>query len=100
MALPYLACMLAISQFHHLPPRLLPSIQAVEGGYPGAIHHNRDGSDDFGVMQINSRWVQPLAAYIVLFAAAPHDPRRGAGAPDCRSVLQYRGGRRDPAGGV
>ncbi len=65
MALPYLACMLAISQFHHLPPRLLPSIQAVEGGYPGAIHHNRDGSDDFGVMQINSRWVQPLAAYIV-----------------------------------
>jgi hypothetical protein len=65
MALPYLACMLAISQFHHLPPRLLPSIQAVEGGYPGAIHHNTDGSDDYGVMQINSRWVQPLADYIV-----------------------------------
>jgi hypothetical protein len=64
MALPYLACMLAAAQAYHLPPRLLPSIQAVEGGFPGAIHPNRDGTDDLGVMQINTRWLQPLASYI------------------------------------
>jgi hypothetical protein len=64
MALPYLACMLAAANFYHLPPRVLPSIQAVEGGYPGAEHLNTDGSTDLGVMQINTRWVRPLAAYV------------------------------------
>ncbi len=63
MALPYLACMLQAAQMNHLPPRLLPSIQAVEGGLPGAIHPNPNGTDDLGVMQINTTWVQPLAAY-------------------------------------
>jgi hypothetical protein len=64
MALPYLACMIAAAQLYAIPVRVLPSIQAVEGGFPGAIHPNRDGSDDYGVMQINSRWVQPLAEYV------------------------------------
>jgi hypothetical protein len=64
MALPYLACMLATASFYHLPPRILPSIQAVEGGYPGAEHVNTDGSTDLGVMQINTRWVTPLNAYV------------------------------------
>jgi hypothetical protein len=64
MPLPYLACMLAAAQYYHLPPRVLPSIHVVEGGFPGAIHPNRDGSDDLGVMQINTRWVTPLTAYI------------------------------------
>jgi len=63
MAIPYLACMLATAQFYHLPPRVLPSIQAVEGGFAGAIHPNKDGSDDLGVMQINTAWVQPIARY-------------------------------------
>jgi hypothetical protein len=64
MPLPYLACMLAAAQFYHLPPRVLPSIQVVEGGFPGAIHPNRDGSDDLGVMQINTRWIGPLTGYV------------------------------------
>jgi hypothetical protein len=63
MGLPYLACMMVAASYFHLPPRVLPSIQAVEGGYPGAVHLNKDGSDDLGVMQINTRWVQPVAAY-------------------------------------
>jgi soluble lytic murein transglycosylase-like protein len=64
MAVPYLACMLAAAQYYHLPPHVLPSIQAVEGGYTGASHLNTDQSVDLGVMQINTRWVQPLATAI------------------------------------
>lgn len=32
MAIPFLACMVATAAFYHLPPRVLPAIQAVEGG--------------------------------------------------------------------
>jgi soluble lytic murein transglycosylase-like protein len=61
MAIPFLACMAAAAAFYHLPPRVLPSIQAVEGGQVGSISRNRDGSDDYGVMQVNSLWVEPIA---------------------------------------
>jgi len=61
MAVPFLACMVAAATWYHLPPRVLPSIQAVEGGRPGLISHNLDGSDDFGPMQVNSRWTPKLA---------------------------------------
>jgi Transglycosylase SLT domain len=61
MPLPYLACMLAVSQFYHLPPRVLPSIQVVEAGQPGTISHNLNGTGDLGVMQVNSRWIPYLA---------------------------------------
>ena len=70
MPLPYLACMLTAAQYYHLPPRVLPSIHAVEGGFPGAIHPNRDGTDDLGVMQINTLWVAPLTAYVNTRTAA------------------------------
>jgi hypothetical protein len=63
MAIPYLACMAAVAAFNHLPPRVLPSIQAVEGGSVGAVHRNPDGSEDLGPMQVNTRWVRPLARY-------------------------------------
>jgi Transglycosylase SLT domain len=61
MTIPFLACMASVAAFYHLPPRVLPSIQAVEGGRPGLVHVNQDGSRDLGVMQVNTRWVQPLA---------------------------------------
>jgi hypothetical protein len=61
MAVPFLACMAAVASFYHLPPRVLPAIQAVEGGQPGIVHHNQDGSEDLGVMQINTRWLPILA---------------------------------------
>jgi hypothetical protein len=66
MAVPFLACMAAVASFYHLPPRVLPSIQAVEGGRPGLIHRNADGSEDFGVMQVNTVWIGPLSRYAKL----------------------------------
>jgi hypothetical protein len=55
--------MALVASIYHLPPRVLPSIQAIEGGRPGTVSNDADGSQDLGVMQINTRWVQPLAAY-------------------------------------
>jgi hypothetical protein len=61
MLVQYLACVAVVSNFYHLPPRVLPSIQLVEGGRPGIVSFNTDGSADLGVMQINTRWITPLA---------------------------------------
>jgi hypothetical protein len=61
MSIPLLACMATVAAYYHLPPRVLPSIQAVEGGAVGIVHRNSDGSQDLGVMQVNTRWVTSLA---------------------------------------
>lgn len=63
MPIPFLACMVATATYYHLPPRVLPSIQLVEGGHVGEASRNTDQSEDLGLMQINTRWVQPLAAF-------------------------------------
>lgn len=62
MSIPYLACLVAASTAFALPPRVLPSIQAVEGGRVGMIHTNANGTADLGVMQVNTTWIRPLAA--------------------------------------
>ena len=69
MAVPYLACMALVAQLYALPPRVLPSIQAVEGGAPGVVSRNTNGSEDLGVMQVNSLWIGPLARYTGLDGA-------------------------------
>ena len=61
MAIPFLTCMALVASFYHLPPRVLPAIHSVEGGVPGSVSHNADGSDDLGVMQVNTQWLMPLA---------------------------------------
>lgn len=63
MPVPFLACMAATAAFYALPPRVLPSIHVVEGGVPGSVHRNTDGSEDLGVMQINTVWVGPIARF-------------------------------------
>lgn len=45
-------------------PALLEAISTVESGRnPQARNLNRDGSEDLGHMQINSRWLETLAAF-------------------------------------
>jgi hypothetical protein len=63
MSLPYLACMAAAAAFYHLPPRILPAIQAVEGGQPGLVRMNSNQTADLGLMQVNTIWIEPLAHY-------------------------------------
>lgn len=66
MPVPFLACMALAAQIYSLPPRVLPAIQAVEGGAPGLVHPNTDGSEDLGIMQINTLWIPRLVAYAKL----------------------------------
>ena len=71
--------MAAAAAFYHLPPRVLPSIHAVEGGTVGLVRFNSNGSADLGVMQVNTIWVAPLADFTRLNSPAVierllHDP--------------------------
>jgi hypothetical protein len=61
IVIPFVTCMVLVSSAYHLPPRVLPSIQAVEGGGIGVVHRNADGSEDLGVMQINTVWLPALS---------------------------------------
>ena len=63
MAVPFLACMALVASIYKLPPRVLPSIHAVEGGQLASIHTNADESQDLGLMQVNTRWIVPLSRY-------------------------------------
>jgi hypothetical protein len=63
MAIPYLACMALVAHLYGLPPRVLPSIQVVEGGRPGTVRVDTNGTADLGVMQINTSWLPAFAAY-------------------------------------
>jgi hypothetical protein len=63
MSVPFLTCMATAAAFYHLPPRVLPSIQAVEGGRVGLAHVNANNTADLGVMQVNTIWIRPLAGY-------------------------------------
>lgn len=61
MSIPFIACMAAAATFYNLPPRVLPAIQAVEGGRAGLIQPDTNGSADLGLMQVNTIWLAPLA---------------------------------------
>ncbi len=63
MAVPFLSCMALVAQIYSLPPRVLPSIQRVEGGQPGLVRTNTNGSQDLGIMQINTIWLPFLSSY-------------------------------------
>jgi hypothetical protein len=61
VTVPFLACMLTAASLYHLPQRVLPAIQHVEGGEPGIVHANANGTSDLGVMQVNTIWIGPLS---------------------------------------
>ncbi len=69
MPVPFLGCMALVANIYALPPRVLPSIQAVERGAVAVVHRNTNGSEDLGVMQVNTLWLPVLARYSRLPAA-------------------------------
>ncbi len=53
-------CFQEAGEAYGVSPFLLQAIMVVESqGDTGAIHHNSDGSYDFGLMQVNSYWAKP-----------------------------------------
>jgi hypothetical protein len=73
MSIPYLACMALVAHLYALPPRVLPSIQAVEGGNAGMVRQDANGTADLGVMQVNTIWIPALEAYTTLPAVVVRD---------------------------
>ena len=63
-ALPAQACWDAAAQRYQVSSALLYAIARTESGLnPKAIGHNRNGSRDIGLMQINSTWLSKLARH-------------------------------------
>lgn len=48
---------------YHVPAKLIISVLRTEGGHLGTASLNKNGTYDYGPMQINSRWLKQLAAY-------------------------------------
>lgn len=54
------ACFAVVSRHFGFPPLVLPAIWANEGGAPGQIVPDTNGTADYGPMQINSVWLPML----------------------------------------
>jgi len=53
----YTSCFIEAGSAYNIHPDVLWAIALVESGFdPRAVNWNKDGSYDYGVMQINSRW--------------------------------------------
>lgn len=52
--IPLSICLLAASQANDVSPKLLISVIAVEGGVSGVASINKNGTEDLGIMQINT----------------------------------------------
>ena len=62
--LPAHACWHEAAARYQLNSNLLQAIARTESAMnPGAVGHNRNGSRDIGLMQINSAWLPTLAAH-------------------------------------
>ncbi len=61
MAVAFPVCMALSAVLNHLPVEVLPAIHTVEGGTIGTVSHNRNGTDDLGVMQVNTLWIPRVA---------------------------------------
>ena len=66
--LPYVpvppACVHAAAEKYDIPVEILYSVVVTEGGRPGMLKRNKNGSFDMGVMQINTKtWGPKLYVY-------------------------------------
>ena len=59
---PVPACMVQAAKDYSLPLRGLVAVWLTEGGRLGTESKNRNGTTDYGPMQINTRWAERLQA--------------------------------------
>ncbi len=69
-----LACINQAAQEYHVPAILIISVLNVERGRAGVISKNKNGSADFGSMQINSSWWPELYRYHITKRDVIYDP--------------------------
>jgi len=58
-----IACINQAAVTYQVPAPIIISILSIEGGRNGMASKNKDGSLDYGPMQVNSRWEKTLTKY-------------------------------------
>ncbi len=53
-------CVIQSSVDYSIPARLILAVQKTEGGKIGVKNRNKNGTFDYGVMQINTVWINKL----------------------------------------
>lgn len=56
-------CINQAAIIYHVPATLIISVMKQENGKNGEASKNKNGTFDYGVMQINSTWLPKIAAY-------------------------------------
>lgn len=72
-------CINHAAVIYHVPATVILSVMKIENGRNGEANKNNNGTVDYGVMQINSTWLQSIAPY----GYTKHDIQYNA----CKNVL-------------
>ena len=60
-----LECINQAALHHHVPATMIVSVMQIENGRNGDAIHNKNGTHDLGVMQINTSWLPRLQKYSI-----------------------------------
>ncbi len=69
-----LECINNAAEMFHVPAPLIISVIKIEGGWNGAASKNKNGSEDLGVMQVNTTWLKTLVHYGITRESLQYDP--------------------------
>ncbi|WP_010598550.1 lytic transglycosylase domain-containing protein [Rickettsiella massiliensis] len=67
-------CINRAALMYQVPARLILAVLAIEGGRRGSAIQNKNGSVDYGPMQINSCWLPMLQTYGYTQQQIQYDP--------------------------
>lgn len=74
-----IACINQAAIIFHVPATLILSVIKKENGRNGMAIHNKNGSYDLGIMQINTSWLPTLARYGYTYSDLRYNP--------CKNVM-------------
>ncbi len=60
---PVVGCIESAASAYRLPPAVIVVLLSVEGGSPGHVSQNSNGTVDIGPMQVNTIWVPAVAKH-------------------------------------
>ncbi len=69
-----LECINQSAEMFHVPAKLIISVIKIENGWNGATVKNKNGSEDLGVMQVNTTWLKELSRYGISRENLQYDP--------------------------
>jgi hypothetical protein len=67
-------CVNKAAVIYHVPAKLILSVLVIEGGHVGLALANKNGSFDYGPMQINSIWLPQIQKYGYTQRQLQYDP--------------------------